>query len=146
MAKHVKNTKAEKTTMPEKTARASEPKPAVGGTGRRICIICQQEKDGATVRDDIFINAVRSIKRTLGIATNNTLVVCNDCVPEHRKRRSGFEKTLLQYGIFGAVLGIILVVISRSLAGLMMALLMLAFMLALAVIHYHPTSDSKEVN
>src|SRR4030042_513235 len=98
--------KLEKNEKPVKKAKAeaeAKPQPSTGEKGkmpgRRICIICQQEKSGYAVRDDFFINLVRSIKRALGIAANNTLVVCEQCVPEHKKRRSGFEKTLLQYGV-----------------------------------------------
>ncbi|MDO8340277.1 MAG: hypothetical protein Q7T16_06490 [Candidatus Burarchaeum sp.] len=147
MVKQVKGASAEKTTRAgksEKIPRAQEPKPAVEGAGKRICIICQQEKDGYAVRNDIFIAAIRGIKQTLGIATNNVLVVCNDCASEHRKRRSGFEKTLLQYGVFGAIIGILLLAISLSLSGLLMAAFMVLFMLALAVIHYHPASEAQD--
>jgi len=110
--------------------------------GRRVCIICQKEREGQRVRDDLFIRTVRSLKRRLGIATNNVLVVCRDCVPEHRQRRSAFERKLLQYGAFGAAIGLILLVLSRSLQGLAMGLLLGAFVASLALFQYHPSSDA----
>ncbi|RLG19625.1 hypothetical protein DRN67_02220 [Candidatus Micrarchaeota archaeon] len=112
--------------------------------GKSICIICQKEKKGYPVRDDLFITTVRSLKQKLGIATNNVLVVCNDCSTEHKKRRSAFEKKILQYAAIGAVLGLIFLVISRSLQGLVMAILLVLFMAALALVQYHPASEIKE--
>jgi len=46
--------------------------------------------------------------------------------------------------VFGAVIGIILLAISRSLSGLLMAVFMVLFMLALAAIHYHPASEAQK--
>ena len=110
---------------------------------KQICIICQKEGKGYRVFDDIFINFVRSVKQKLGISTNNLLVVCKDCVPEHKKRRASFEKNLMQYAAFGAVLGVIFLLISRSLQGLVMALLLALIVASLAVFQYHPASEVK---
>ena len=110
--------------------------------GRRVCIICQGERNGSRVRDDVFIRSVRSIKRMLGISTNNVLVVCNVCLPEHKRRRSAFEKKLLQYGAFGGFMGLIVLVLSRTLQGLVLAVLMAVFVASLALVQYHPSSEA----
>jgi len=117
-----------------------KPRKSKKTTGKHVCIVCHKARTGERVYDDVFISTMRSLKRTLGLSTNNILVVCKDCVPVHRKRRSTFEKKVLQYGAFGLVLGAILLFISRSLQGLLMALLMVLFMAILAMITYHPAS------
>ncbi|VVC04075.1 Uncharacterised protein [Candidatus Burarchaeum australiense] len=128
---------------PAKSAAAGIAPPAASGGRRRICIICQQEKAGAAVRDDFFIRTVRAVKKTLGIATNNVLVVCKECEPEHQKRRGAFEKTLLQYGAIGIVIGLVILFLSFNLTGLVVALLMAGFILSFAITRYHPASEAK---
>jgi len=110
---------------------------------RSICIVCRHEKSGSAVKDDVLIRSIRSIKQALNIAANNRLVVCEECAPAHRQRREAFERKLLQYGAFGAILVIAFTLLSRTIQGFLMSLLLGAFVASLAIFQYTPASEAR---
>ena len=63
----------------------------------RVCIICTKEPQGSAykIRDDAVIKAIRSIKQKLGVAKNNELYVCPDCLEKYLAKRKDFEKNMV---------------------------------------------------
>ena len=45
-----------------------------------VCIMCHAERTGEPIADTSVIRAIRSVKERLKMASNNTLVVCPDCI------------------------------------------------------------------
>ena len=78
----------------------------------QICIICHAEvmKTNAMlkIKEDSVINTIRKIKKTLGIAQNNTLYVCEKDGETYQKKRKQFENDLIVYGGVAVVLFIFL--------------------------------------
>jgi len=109
-----------------------------------VCIICKENKKGAPVIDDIVISTIRSVKQKLGVASNNTLVVCKDCMEQHLEKRRGFEKTLLHYGVLAGVMALVLILLSRSIQGFLLALLLGLFIVSFSIFKYHPDTAQKK--
>ncbi len=106
-----------------------------------ICIICQKEKKGRVVLDDVVINSIRWLKQKLGIAAKNRLYVCEECVPEHKKRRASFEKTLVFYGAIGVIIILAVLLLSPKIGSLLVAIFFGLFVLALSLLHYVPAVE-----
>jgi len=100
----------------------------------KVCIICSQEvESGHAVADDAVIRSIRWAKQSLGIAKNNTLVVCGKDLEVHKKKRQGYERNL---AVYMAIAGIVLVIlvflpifttgfsVSATLVGLLFAALL----------------------
>ena len=120
-----------KKTKQKKTERRS---PA-----RSVCVICGKEKEGSRVSDDMVIKAIRVVKRKLGLAKENRLVVCKDDLPEHERRRKKFEKNMVAYSAIAFVLVVAVVFLSGSISGALVALLIGAFVVFLGLVgNYHP--------
>ena len=60
--------------------------------GKYVCIMCEQEKGGSAVHDDAIINAIRKVKKTFGVAKNNRLVVCAECMPKYKDKGAGSRR------------------------------------------------------
>jgi len=104
------------------------------------CIICGREKRGAPVADDVVIRAIRWVKRKLGVAQESRLVVCGEDMEEHTRRRRKFEKHMVQYGALAFILVVVMIVLSGSLPGVLVAVFIGAFILLLGVLgNYHPS-------
>lgn len=89
--------------------------------------------------DDAVIRTIRWAKRKLGVAQGNKLVVCPEDMEEHLKRRQRFEKRLIQYGALFFVLAVAMLLLSGSLAGVLVIVLMAAFIMALVIaVNYTP--------
>jgi len=114
-----------------------------------VCIICNKEKSGTPIKEDIVIRTIRRIKEALRISTGNKLVVCNEHIEEAKKRREKFEKSILTYGGIGAVLGIILVILAifsqKSIVAILQTIVLLIFlvlvMAALSLYQYFPAIE-----
>lgn len=110
----------------------------------KACIICAKEVPrGKMVQDDWVITAIRAVKRKLGIARNNTLVVCEGCMEEYKKKRSAYEKRLIQHIVIGAVVLIIFILLPLfaggfSLWSVLLGLLFAAGVLALSAFNHCP--------
>ncbi len=122
-----------------------------------VCVVCHQEKRGAPVNDDLVIRSIRRIKKGIaGITTryapalmrflpehfvpqNNTLVVCKDCMEEHKKRRGDFEKNLVRFGALGFIMWALLVLFGRTLALAFFGFVIFLVMLLFALPYYHPS-------
>ena len=67
----------------------------------KVCIICKKDlgsknvKEAKEISDDFVIRAIRKIKNTLKIASNNKLYICKEDLETHKKRRKSFEKSLV---------------------------------------------------
>ena len=108
-----------------------------------VCIVCKENKKGTPVKDDVMISSIRSVKRALRISSNNTLVVCKGCMEQHMEKRREFEKKVLTYGVLGGALALILIILSRSIQGVVLSLLLVLFIVSLAIFHYHPATVEK---
>jgi hypothetical protein len=78
----------------------------------KACIICAKTvPHGFAVEDDMVISGIRAIKQKLGIAKNNELVVCPDCVEEYKKKRGEYEKRLVQHVVIASVVLLVFVLL-----------------------------------
>ncbi|VVB99009.1 Uncharacterised protein [uncultured archaeon] len=117
----------------------------------KVCIICEKEKSGHPVADDIVISTIRWFKNKTNTAKNNTLVVCNDCLPEHKKKREKFEKNLVTHVVLAAIVLLLLfflpliagagISLTSLLLGLVLAILIIAFA---GIYHWPRTTDGAE--
>jgi Ca2+/Na+ antiporter len=115
----------------------------------RVCIICNKEfpKGGYIVPDDMIIKSIRKIKQTLNMAKNNELMVCEECVPAHRKKRAAFEKNVAMYLVFSAIVFLVLVIVpilsgNFSFATIIVGLALCIFLVLLSVLgSYSPRAE-----
>ena len=78
----------------------------------KACIICSKTvPKGLAAEDDLVIRTIRAIKQKLGIAKNNELVVCPDCVETYRKKRGDYEKRLVQHVVIASVVLLVFVLL-----------------------------------
>ena len=78
----------------------------------KVCIICSQEvKHGHAVADDAVIRFIRHVKQSLNIAKNNELVVCEQHLEAHKKKRQGYERNLAVYMVIAGIVLVLLVVL-----------------------------------
>ncbi len=118
----------------------------------RICIYTQKSVDGQLaipVQDDRIIRTIRSVKKFFGIAQMNELYVSAPHLEEHRKRRRGFEKSLLFASVFAGLI-IVVVLFSLILSGrfdlwaIASAFIIAGFVLALPLFKYSPALSATE--
>ncbi|MCD6549102.1 hypothetical protein J7K41_00090 [Candidatus Micrarchaeota archaeon] len=69
--------------------------------GKKICIICEKEREGVPIKEDLVIRTIRRIKEKLGIAKGYKLVVCRECWEEYVKRRKSYERNMITWGLLG---------------------------------------------
>jgi len=129
--------------MAEKKKAGRKPESRQSPAGKSICIVCREEKRGRAVKDDVVIRAIRKIKQAFRVAANNRLVVCDGCLEKHKARRGGFERKLALYGGGGLLIVIVFTLISRTIGGFALSLLLGLFVAALALFSYHPASEGK---
>ncbi|MFA6036045.1 MAG: hypothetical protein WC759_03740 [Candidatus Micrarchaeia archaeon] len=108
-----------------------------------VCIVCKQEKSGTPVQDDAVIRGIRAIKRAFHIAANNRLVVCSSCAEKQDAKRADFEKKLALYGGGGLLLLVVFTLLTRTLAGFLISMVLGLFVAALSLFSYTPKSKSK---
>jgi len=99
---------------------------------KSICVVCKQEKKGDRVEDDIYLETVRKIKNALRVATNNTLVVCKDCIPKAEEKRRRFERTVMTWGILAALLFVMFMLMFPTLLSIFLSLVAIAFFMLIA--------------
>ena len=109
----------------------------------KYCVVCFKEKDGYKIYDDAVIRTIRGIKQRLGIAKNNTLVVCRGCLEEHRKKRKSYEKTLIIHIVLAGVVLVAFVLLPLlttgfSLAAVGLGIILAALIAGMAVFSHHP--------
>jgi len=78
----------------------------------KVCIVCQKDVEGKSavaIKEDLIIRTIRAIKQFFHIATNNELYVCEDDIPVHEQKRKSFERSLLFFGVLGAVVVLLLI-------------------------------------
>lgn len=105
---------------------------------KSICVVCKKEKKGRRVEEDLYLEAIRKIKTRLGIAKNNTLVVCDDCLPKATEKRRRFEKTLATWAILATLLFVMLVVISQTLQSIFFSLVAAVVFILFSLLSYFP--------
>jgi hypothetical protein len=66
---------------------------------------------GYPVREDYVIDAIRKVKSALGVAKNNTLVVCQGCADLRKQKREKFEQRFVQYGAVAVIAFLLLVLV-----------------------------------
>jgi len=112
----------------------------------KVCISCEADVSGRKaypIKEDRIIGAVRTIKKSLGIAKMNELYVCENCLDKHKARRQSFEKSML----FGSVLGGLIVIVLLGLIvlsgkpdpwSIVSSLVIGGFVMALPLFRYTP--------
>ena len=112
----------------------------------KVCIICSQEvKAGRAVADDAVIRFIRRAKQSLHIAKNNELVVCEQDLEAHRKKRQGYERNLAVYMVIAGVVLVLLVFLPIFTTGfsayaVLVGLLFAALLVLMPVITSHTPS------
>ncbi len=118
----------------------------------RICIYTQKSVDGQLaipVQDDRVIKTIRAVKKFFGIAQMNQLYVSVPHLEEHKKRRRGFEKSLLFASVFAGLI-IVVVIFSLVLSGrfdlwaIASAFIISGFVLALPLFKYSPAIEARD--
>ncbi|VVC01365.1 Uncharacterised protein [uncultured archaeon] len=110
----------------------------------KVCIVCEKEKSGYPVEDDAVIHAIRRVKQAFKVARNNELVVCEDCLEEHRKKRQKYEKNLVMHVVIAAIVLIIFFFVSVfspsgiSFTGILLGILLAALVVGLSVFNHWP--------
>jgi predicted RND superfamily exporter protein len=105
---------------------------------KTICIICKKERKGARVLDDIVISNIRKIKQKFGIAQNNILVVCDECMPAYKQKRATFEKYFVVWAGLAFLILIFHLLVSPTLTGIAFSILLIILFSALSLIRYSP--------
>ncbi len=108
------------------------------GTVSGVCIRCLKHTRGYAVADDYVIKTIRWVKHKAGVDKGNTLIVCEACLPEHKKKRGEFERSLIIYGGAGVLIAIALVVLNFSISSLLTGLILMLFFLILSHLKYTP--------
>ena len=76
----------------------------------KVCIICSQEvSHGHAVADDAVIRSIRRVKQFFKIAKNNELVVSENDLEAHKKKRQGYERNLAVYMVIAGIVLVLLV-------------------------------------
>ena len=109
----------------------------------KVCIICSNEKDGSAVQDDAVINSIRAVKQRLGMAKNNTLVVCKDCMDAYAAKRKKYERDLVTHVVIAGVVLVIFVLApilttGFSITSVVVGILLAAIIIGLSVFSYSP--------
>lgn len=114
-----------------------------------VCIMCHNELSAERaaaserVADTAVIRAIRRVKTRLKMATNNTLVVCSDCLETHAKRLKSYERKMMIHAALAVIL-VILIILVPLLAGafnpgsILVGILMGGLILALPLMDYVP--------
>lgn len=76
-----------------------------------VCVECGGEKKGYMVREDAVIRGIRRVKKMLGIAKNNILVVCAECAAVRKEKRERFEKRFVQHGAVAVIVFLLFVLV-----------------------------------
>lgn len=110
----------------------------------KVCIVCYKEvSSNHLVQDDIVIRAIRAIKQRLGNAKNNTLVVCDSCMAEHKKKRESFERSLVMYIALGGLVFLLFAFLPLmsggfSIASLLLGLVVGGLLVSLSIFRHWP--------
>ena len=109
----------------------------------KVCIICGNEtKGGRHVADDAVIRFLRWAKRSLHIAKNNELMVCDADMEAYMKKRQGYERNLAIYMVIAGIVLVLLVFLPIFTTGfsayaVLMGLLFAAILIILPVLTSH---------
>jgi len=123
-----------------------------GKSSKTVCVVCQNEREGAPVTDDFVIKGLRRIKQFFKASTGNKLVVCPACRDIAVKKRQGFEKTLLTYFGLGGIILLVLIVFTlmsggpmdQMIVSIFTLLILVVLLSALAFLNYFPSYEGYE--
>src|SRR4030095_8811572 len=116
----------------------------------KVCVSCQTDVGGkraVPIKEDRIIRTIRSVKRSLGVAQNNELYVCEACLPKHNERRKSFEKTMLFASVFAGLM-LVIILVAPVLSGridpwaIISGFIVAGFILALPIFKYAPAAES----
>jgi hypothetical protein len=105
---------------------------------KSVCIVCRKEKKGSKVEDDLYLTTIRDIKNKLHIARNNTLVVCDECLPKAKEKRRRFERSLMTWTILAIAFFVLIVLIAQTLQSVFFGLVMAVLFVLFSLITYFP--------
>ena len=115
----------------------------------KVCVSCQKDVEGKSasrIREDRIIRGIRKVKRILGVAQNNELFVCSDCLSTHMERRKSFEKSMLFASVFAGLILIVLIAAfllsgRLDLWAFISAFIVAGFILTLPIFKYTPAVE-----
>jgi len=115
----------------------------------KVCIVCHNEKNGRSVADDAVIRTIRRVKNSLGIATNNKLVVCDGCMGAHEEKRKKYERELAMHLVLGGLALLLFILLpiftgGFSLMSVFLGLVLFLFITALSVLQYSPKLEEQD--
>ncbi|NYZ78986.1 hypothetical protein H0N99_02460 [Candidatus Micrarchaeota archaeon] len=105
---------------------------------KSVCIVCRKEKKGSMIEDDLYLETIRNIKNRLNIARNNTLVVCDECLPKAKEKRRRFERSLMTWTVLATLFFVMLVLISQTLQSIFFGLVAAVLFILFSLISYFP--------
>jgi hypothetical protein len=101
----------------------------------KVCIICGKEvKTGKAVTDDVVILGIRRAKQALKIAKNNILVVCDEHLEAHRKKRQSYERNLAIHVVIAGIVFVLLVFFPLFTAGFSLSSMLLGVVLSVLLV------------
>ena len=113
----------------------------------RVCVICEKEVvHGYPVDDDWVITTIRAVKRRLGIARNNELVVGHECEEAYQKRRSSYEKNMVMHVIIAAVVLIVFIILPIFTTGFSIGAVLVGILLAAMIMIFTAFSHCPKAN
>jgi len=105
---------------------------------RSICIVCKKERKGSKVEDDMYLETMRKIKGKLNVLRNNTLVVCDECLPKAEEKRRRFEGTIMTFGVLATLMFVTFIILSPSLFSLIIGIIVAVAFMLLSLLLYYP--------
>lgn len=111
---------------------------------KSYCIMCGTEKHGLAVRDDWELGLIRWFKRNVSKnEKGNRLVVCRTCYPKYAANRSKYESRQKLYITLGVIFAALSLLISPSIASVLVAALVIVLMFAFSLLSYTPKISIK---
>ncbi len=85
------------------------------GAKQPRCIVCNEQKDGISIKADNVVGALRWLNsHTVKYANPTRPVVCRECFPKYVKKRKSYETKLIAYLVIGFLFAAFIVAASRA--------------------------------
>jgi hypothetical protein len=116
--------------------------------GKKVCIMCGNEKVGLQVKEDHVIGAMRWVKRNITKNPKNyRMVVCKEDFLAYKKKRDSYERKRIAYVIIGIIFMALLLSFAsgRFLGAIVYGVGVIAFMYLLSLLSYIPAVEMPAV-
>ncbi len=112
--------------------------------GKSFCIVCEKQKDGIDVQDDLVLDSIRWFKTNVTHnERNNRLVVCRGCYVSYKSKRARFESRRRIYLILGFVFVALFVVVSPGLSSALVGAGLFVLFWLFSLLNYTPRINIK---